>query len=533
VADLSLSSALPPSFDLDADVPRRSVALARSERRLAWALGAVLLFSVGVRFHDLGGRSLTHDEAWRANWSMGDDLGKARRMPPLQFLVNRWVQQFFGRSEWAVRAPYALAGAGCCVLLAAFAWRVFDPTTAFFIACAAAGHPALTVHARMVKVFSLTAFAVALLMLTGFQAAEKPTGRRVVTFALVAVPCILMSFSAALVVAAWGLLIVRAVVKARRTDAKDSTVRCATAFGCAVLLAAVIAFWYVWLSGSPYVGLVYAYNRETFHPWPTGHTVAGLAQWAASALFGAYRYATGAEDVWAPLKWIVWTGATLAVLAGWPDAWRSTRPLCLFSLILLTIALVLGASGHWPLSAQPTSIYLVPLTIVFMGRGLALLHRRLGLSIAFAFVLFLVALVPAARAARLSWPGVSIPEHIRPVLDYVRHHKRPTDGVFVYYSDEEAFRFYWRDPVTPVLFQPGEDRGHPAVFAERFESFVREHGRAWFVVAHSWGDERAEFLAALPARLALVDRFAVPSSEARLYELREDDADARRIGDEP
>ncbi len=500
--------------------PSLVAAAMRGQRPVALAIAAVLAFAIGVRFVDLGGRSISHDEAWRANWSLGDDMGKARRMPPLQYLAHRWIQQLGGRNEWALRAPYALAGVACCVALTVLAWRLFDPLTALCVACIAAGHPALALYSRFVKVFSLTSMAAAILMLLGYRAVSNPDRRSLVTFTIVAVPCILMSFGAVLIVAAWGLLLAWTIVRSRRRPKHAGSITPAVAFGCAAVIGVVVAFWYVWLSGSTLLDTVYTYNRVTFNPWPAGHSLPDLARWSMSACFGAYRFVIGAEDVWAPLKWIIWTAATVAMLAGWSEVWRRARPLCAFALLLLAVALVLGASGYWPLSSQPTSMYLIPITVVLMGGGLAWLYRRLGRSVVFAFLLALLTLVPAARAARRSWPGVSLPEHIRPVLDYVRDHKSAADGVFVYYSDEEAFRFYWRDATTPVLFQPGDDRGQPEVFAERFESFVREHGRAWFVAAHTWRNELDDYLTSLPPTLISRDGVATASSIARLYEIQ-------------
>ena len=71
----------------------------------------------------------------------------------------------------------------------------------------------------------------------------------------------------------------------------------------------------------------------------------------------------------------------------------------------------------------------------------------------------------------------------------------------------------------PVLVEPRADRGKPEVFARRFDEWISEHQRVWFVFSHPWANEREEWLGHLTANYELLDHFEIADASTHLFAL--------------
>ncbi len=164
---------------------------------------AIVLIACWFYLSDLGYSSLSHAEAWRANWFHHGDLNQARRFPPLQFGLLWVLQHGVSRSEFVLRLPSALAGVASVALLFVWVKRSFGIMPGLLSAAALASHAALVAQARVLKVFSLEVLAIVVLFTLGCAAYQKRSVRAMAFFVVASVLAIGFSFTAAMVIAAW------------------------------------------------------------------------------------------------------------------------------------------------------------------------------------------------------------------------------------------------------------------------------------------------------------------------------------------
>ena len=443
----------------------------------ALAAATILLLAAWLRLSDLGVASLTHEEAVRANIAYGvDPIWTPRRLPPLQFAMSWAVQHACGRSELVVRLPYALAGVGCIVLLYAFTREHFGQGTALLVIGAAAFHPALVTLSRKAKVFSLETLVAIALLWAGYAAYRRPSRRTLLLFMAVGAVGIGLTFTGALLVAAWMPVLALAVWRAR----DDRRVVRTFAFA-AVFLALAGAGAYAWLAGGTDRQVTVQYQQEAFHAWPESYASRPLAVWLASKGYGTLSYLTGMSDVWPPLKWFMGTAAMLAAAAALGVWWRQHRALCVYSGVLAAEVVVAAAGRLWPMGDNQTVMFLIPLFAVAVGCGLGEFMQRVGRSPATVLMLACCIFLPAARATKAALAPPPLEQHLRPVFAYTAAHLRAGDALFAHYETRDAYGFYWQPTGHPVFVQPFGSRDNVTTFAAQFDPWIAEHPRVWFV----------------------------------------------------
>jgi len=475
----------------------------------------ILSLAATFRLYSLGYNSLSHAEAWRANWSYNGGLDEARRFPPLQYALGYATQHILGRSELIVRLPYALAGVACVVVLYLFVRRYFGKWPAVAVAAVAAFHPVLILHSQQLKVFSLETLCTPLVLWAGFEAYRRTSIRSLNVFTAMALVALGFTFTSSLVIAAWIPML--AWVYMRRDDVRGLHRRFLAVMG---LLALFGAGWYFWLAGCPCREAVSQYYDTMIPTWPQAYTLKALGTWLFTQSYGAVRYVLAISSVWAPLNWAIATLEILAIAASMGVLWRRCRPLCVVVLILGVEVILAGALRLWPFGHLRHTTFLIPLVSIGIGCGLYQLVRRLGLSPATVILIGVCILIPMARAAKATIVSPRVEEHVRPVLDYITTRIEPGDAIFVYYATAPAFEFYWRDQTVPVLLQPGPDRDRLPVFARRFDRWIKQHGRVWYVLTHPWRDEGNEWISHLKSDYDLLDKIGIGDASAHLLTLR-------------
>jgi hypothetical protein len=88
--------------------------------------------------------------------------------------------------------------------------------------------------------------------------------------------------------------------------------------------------------------------------------------------------------------------------------------------------------------------------------------------------------------------------------------------MFAYYFTANAMEYYWRDEPMPSLIQPGADRENFEAFRERFDDWIEQHPRVWFVFTHNWNNERDEWIGHLKETYHVVDSFHTQDASAHL-----------------
>lgn len=470
-----------------------------------------------TRLTNLGHSSLSHGEAFRASWQGDGDLSRARRFPPLQFVMGWAIVRTLGANEFAFRLPYALAGVALVGMMYGFTRRILDDWSALAVAAVTAAHPILFFYSRQSKVFSLDALAAVAITWVGWEAYRRLDRRALWNFLLVSILALGFTFAAPLLLAAWLPIL---AWRYMWPTLKDTGLRKAYALMAACALLAGLV-WYEWLRGNALQNAMVNYYYARIEPvWPMSYALSDLFTWLLHSVQGAARFMLGIESVWPPLNWCIGTVEILAIGAAIGVLWKRCRPLVYMACLLGIVAILAGALRYWPFGKIRHTTFMIPLVTFAIGVGLCQLMRALGRSIPSALLVALCVLIPAARAVKASVIAPQTFEHIRPVLAEVESRIEPGDAMFVYYAAGHSFEFYWQRSDVPVLIERGIDRDQIALFATRFKHWIRQHDRVWFVFMHNWKEERTEWVAHLKRTYDLVDHVAGADASAHCFQKR-------------
>ncbi len=482
----------------------------------------VLMAAATLRFADLGRGSLSQDKDFRLSQvDHGTDL---RWFPPLVIPINKVALAVAGNNEFGLRLPTALAGLACVIVLYAFTRRYFDPWAGLCVAAVAAVHPLLVNYgSRVLKEFGYESLFCVLICWAGMAACRQLSRRNIVIFAAICLLGLLIAYSPTLLIGAW--LPVLLVVAWRGGDRRALLQLLIVAF----VLGLIIGACYLWYSGSATRAVASDHYGSGYHAWPDSYSLAGLAAWAKRAYYGTALILLGIEWTWYPVNWIIGTLEVVAIAAALGICWRRSREMCA-AILLLALGLgVVGAARLWPVGAIHAMTFAVPLACIFIGCGLRHIAGRLGGNAATAVLIAGCIAIPGVRAAKHTIIEPEKNEQLRPVLEYVLAEAKAGDGVFVYHAAGSAFQFYWPSlgkdagrslDELPLLIEPGSDRGDFEAFRDRFDSFLADHGRVWFIFTHNWRDEREKWIGHLTTRYELVDACTIADASAHLVTRR-------------
>jgi hypothetical protein len=174
-------------------------------------------------------------------------------------------------------------------------------------------------------------------------------------------------------------------------------------------------------------------------------------------------------------------------------------------------------------------LFALPGVCLFVGEGvetlrgsLARLKPALGLVALLALGILLF-YYPLSQA----WQNFRQPEmveHLKPVLAYVQHSRRPGELIYVYYGAQHAFIYYAEQfgIQEDDYFFAIASRRQPGRYLEQLD--VLKGKRVWFVFSHncSWCqvDEQVYIIDHLDAMGTRLDEMYAPGAAGYLYDLR-------------
>jgi hypothetical protein len=313
-----------------------------------WLLVAELfLLALFVRLYHLGNQSLWLDEGstWQTiqqGWGvlLADLLRPVSAYPLYHLLLKSWVA-LAGDSEWALRFPSALAGAGAVVALYFAALEVQRPTTGSSRFPVAAGvlllvAPFAIWYAQEAKVYSLLLLVATLLLWSLLRALRLRTWQAWLCFACMAGVSIVVHRLAVLLLVASAAAWLWESAAGRRTAQQRTWSRPMVAGVLALLLVSV----------GVVVAMVYGLGSELAS---TGAYIPAqplLALWLTFVNFSLHRQ-PGEVAWWWLLPWAVLALWGLALLfAGAARGERGTRVLLCFLLVPLALFLLQLAFTH-------------------------------------------------------------------------------------------------------------------------------------------------------------------------------------------
>jgi uncharacterized membrane protein len=463
----------------------------------------------------LTGRSLWHDEAALArNIVDRSFIGLARPLDmnqgaPLGFL---WVEKFLlltlGKQDYWLRLFPFLAGIGSLVLMLPVARRYTRGAGVPIAFGLFALSGAAIYYSSEAKQYSTDSFVAVILLLGAYPCfTPRFKKRHWLALSLIGAACLWLSYPAAFILPSICLALLADLISRREWTR------------------------FPWIIG---LGVFWSINTWAIYWISLRHLVSNLA------LVDFWEFSYPPSPFWLHMGWFadrlpvvlhnitgvpVLLGAALWILGGISMLRRT--PLGLILLIPPLAALAAAAIRSYPFYDR-FLLFALPGVCLFVGEGvesirgsLARQKPALGLAaiLALAVILFYY---PVSQA----WQNFRQPdmvEHLKPVLAYVQHFRRPGETIYVYYGAQHAFIYY----AEQFGIQEGDyflglaSRRQPDLYLEQLDGL--KGNRIWFVFSHNcyWCqvDEQAYIIDRLDAMGTRLAETHAPKAAGYLYDL--------------
>lgn len=491
----------------------------------------VLLMLLGALLRILryaANRSLWLDEAYLANsvltYSVRQLLTKPllywQAAPPGFLLLQKAAASVLGTSEDALRIVPLLAGIASILLFYGIIRRCLGSTAQILAMAMFVTLDPLIYYSAEAKQYGLDVMIALAILVTALRLRERPgSWGRLIMLAAVGLLGIFCSHPAIFTLAGTEIVLVADLLHQRRFVS-------AMRLSCVVLLCgcgfALDSFFF--LRPLMHHDGLNAYWAADFMPYDA----LGALKWLGWELYELYH---GYATMWLTLV----DTAILATLIGVVPLWRRDRPMLAFLVLPLLLALGAAMAHAYPFGSRLT-LFLVPSLVVLIGAGSAMIWESVipGRRFIAALILLSILLPTAVRDVYyVVFPQQR--EEIRPVLAYIRDHKRPGDTLYVFYISQVPFRYYEsRFGLTPDRFgladmptiygEPGE--ADPSLYRTDL-SRLRGRGRVWVLVSHPRAlggpDEEKIFPQILNEWGKAIDHIQAFHASATLYEMNKAD----------
>ena len=462
--------------------------LMRIATPLAFGFGVVLRLLQYVL-----NRSLWLDEAYvTLNITHRSFAGLLR---PLEFhqgapigflLLEKWAVDLLGAGEYSLRLLPLLASFASLLLFYKLVKSVLSPLAGIIALSLFAICPSLVYYSSEVKQYS-SDVAVALLIyflaIRGTQA-EWRLGQSAL-LGLVGAIAVWMSHPSAFVLAAVGSVFIPIFIAkkdwGKLTRLSLALLMWAASFGICYL----VSFRFLARDTE-----LLAYWRDNFMPLPP-RSVSDL-KWFVDSLFGFFTHSVGMQFA---------AVTVFAFLVGSAALYIRNRER--LALLLVPWLLTLLASGlhAYPFQGRLT-LFLVPSALLLVATGVEEVRRATAhhfplIAWILIVLLFLDPTVYtlhhfAKPHVEVDHPGVMPPEEIKPVIAYIRVHRRPGDLIYLFSDSQPAFEYYselYRLYLPNVLVSTtsGDNARDYVADLDRLRG-----KRVWVVISHIHGDGKAE-----------------------------------------
>lgn len=438
---------------------------------------------------------------------------------PLGFLfLEKLAFLVFGDSEYSLRLFPFLFSIAALVLFYEAARRCLRPWPAT-IALALFTVSSYTIYyAAQIKQYSSDQAITLLILIAGFEIDSKElTARRAALFAVAGAIVVWFSHPSVFVLGGVGCALALAAL---RNQDWPRFWKLAGVY--AVWLISFAAFYLISvrnLSGNQTLEASWA-KKGTFMPLPPRSLTD--FEWIPRALVKMFSNPFGLPFA---------TLAALVFLLGGVALFLKNKRRLL--MLVGPIALTMLASGvHKYPFGRRLLLFLVPAALLVVGAGLEfILEKKRPYSVLAAAAIAALLLIQPAGGATNNMLHPHSRQDIRPIMAYVRDHRRQGDVIYVYHHQRESFQYYAKkygfDESEYVLGIDARDKSKSRNDWQAYEGDLdqlRGHERVWLLFSHVRkikGMSEEEFMTRyLDGFGARVERFGQAGASAYLYELK-------------
>ena len=422
--------------------------------------------------------------------ALGKPLDYGQVAPIGYLYVERFLLESFGNTEKVLRIPSLVAGLLTLPLFMVVARRVLTPSGAVLaMLLFSLSEPMIyySVELKPYNVDVLTALLLFWLTLRIMQ--ENWRAIDLILFGVVACVGLLFSYTLVFMVAVLGAgLFVKAWTQKKQRHAIIVAMLCV--FSAVVFL--LLKKYFMEEGEAVHHHRGFWTQKRAFMPLPP-RSLDDLTWFVIKPM----------EFFVDPMRYRAFGLAALLTLAGAWAMWRRDRILVLMMASPVVMIAFLSATKMYPFGVQGelrhpilgrVLLFVVPLILIIMARGLQLMRDRGGKagSGAVAVVLVILFVHPLLMVVRYV-RNPDEPHDIRPALKLIKEQIQPGDRVFVNWAGMMVSNYYWPKfglEATPRFGVTGENGGALYIDVSRFEEYERTFaaqpaGRVWVMFVHS------------------------------------------------
>jgi hypothetical protein len=466
--------------------------------------------------------AIAHNVVGRPLWILlATPLADDQSAPRGFLLVEKLFVKAFGPGDLVLRAFPLLCAQASLLLFRRLASRVVGPVgSTLALALFATSMPLIYAGAEVKQYSTDVVVAIALTLLALDLHSNPPrTGAHIAAAAAAGVVGAWFSQPAVLVLAGVGAALLWLLRRDRAALRPLGIV--SIVWGVASLGATSTALALLRPDTRDYL------HRIWGHGFPPPSPRAWLASfWPIDRLHDLFVLSNGRDPVSHayPAPWLY----VIMILAGVVALLRRARGPALIVIAPVAATLLAALAGQYPFADRLID-FLLPalfLAIVAAAEWIGGWLARGPVRGAVAALLIAPALTPIVR-----FPPPWRTEDVRPLMEYLRTHRKPADRIYVYYGARQAMQFY--APlmgIAPDAYQVGAcSRGESRRYLAQIDAF-RGLSRVWILIAHtltrfSERDVIVSYLDSIGTRIAYTStapRGPIPLStptELLLYDL--------------
>jgi len=212
-----------------------------------------------------------------------------------------------------------------------------------------------------------------------------------------------------------------------------------------------------------------------------------------------------------PVWLLIWA---LLIFLGILSAFKTKSGKILIGVFAASLVVVFLSSvmNYYPYLASRQILYLSPLFYIVLAFGFEKISQFrpswvwLGLlMVIFGYIGF------HGTFKYLTEPGT---EELRPIVNTLMERIEPNDQIYIYYSAEPAFQYYYRQPQN-LIIQGIKSREDPLGYSGQLKPYLEQPNRIWLVFSHCVLGE-CEMIANFAATIRPVEKIQTESG-AWLY----------------
>lgn len=408
-------------------------------------------------------------------------LEDAQACPPLFLLAQRGVYRLLGGSELSLRLLPMLMALAAMGLFARLAWMLLCPSAAVMATAMFALSDRIIWHASEAKQYSGDLLiAIVMLMLALPESGGRSAAYRLARTSAFAALALWFSHPTVFLFGGIALALMPAIIGRSRVrsdlDAADneppdrpgSTARGLLRFIAIVAPTAIsfLALYFLSIRVQQ-TNMLFDYWADEFVNY---NRPLLIPVWLITRSVSLFNYAYDLAG---------WVLLPLGII-GSILLWRTGRRQLLGALGLpIMLTLLAAALHHYPYDGTRLTLFLAPLCLLLAGFGIEsaamwLRSKPRVWRVALAGGLLTIGTIPAAY-------HLIVPRyrgHIRPVVEYVRAHRRANEGIYA--RNEKEFLCYWPNP---------DPRVHLGDWPREFPE-----NRFWVLFTHSSNRDRQKLL---------------------------------------